>query len=200
VLLLVFASLGVLVAEDEVNLVGSSTLVGTEHDDIGSAVRELLLVELLILLEELEVSTTANKGVYNKRRLACEQSNRFRCQLLTLRLDLVLNHQGFALVVNLLGELGRDGVVGGSVLDHKTLVAINTLQDSRLFNGPFTNVSPFVVGLGVILLRSGSLPPRLPVVGELLQEGSLEGGGLTKKKTISTYVYYRESAFNCDIP
>jgi hypothetical protein len=46
-----------------VHLVGGSTLVGTEHDDIGSAVGELLLVKLLVLLEELEVGTTANQGV-----------------------------------------------------------------------------------------------------------------------------------------
>jgi hypothetical protein len=80
VLLLVFAGLGVLVAEDEVNLelismqfeaqecrlpylVGSTALVGTKHDNIGSAVRELFLVELLVLLEKLEVRTTANQRV-----------------------------------------------------------------------------------------------------------------------------------------
>jgi hypothetical protein len=35
VLLLVLASLGVLVAEDEVNLVGGAALVGTKHDNVG---------------------------------------------------------------------------------------------------------------------------------------------------------------------
>jgi hypothetical protein len=86
VLLLVLAGLGVLVTEDEVNLkycqlmirrepclgnkalisylVGSTTLVGTEHDHVGSSVGELLGVELLVLLEELHVGTTANKGVF----------------------------------------------------------------------------------------------------------------------------------------
>jgi hypothetical protein len=44
-------------------LVGSTALVGTKHDDIGSAIRELLLVELLVLLEELEVCTAANQRV-----------------------------------------------------------------------------------------------------------------------------------------
>lgn len=97
-----------------------------------------------------------------------------------MRLDLVLNHQGLALVVDLLGELGGDGVVSSGVLHDQTLVTIDTLQDSRLLNGPFTNVSPFILGLSVILLRVRRLPPSLPVVGELLKEGSLEGSGLTR--------------------
>lgn len=45
-------------------LVGSTALVGTEHDHVGSRVGELLGVELLVLLEELHVGTTANKGVF----------------------------------------------------------------------------------------------------------------------------------------
>jgi hypothetical protein len=94
--------------------------------------------------------------------------------------NLVLDHQGLALVVNLLRELGGDGVMGSGVLHDQTLVAIDTLQDSRLFHGPFTNVGPFVLRLGIILLRGRRLPTRLPVIGELLQERSLEGSGLTK--------------------
>ena len=62
-LLLVLAGLGVLVTEDEVNLVSGTALVRAEHDDIGSAVGELLLVELLVLLEKLKVGTAANQGV-----------------------------------------------------------------------------------------------------------------------------------------
>lgn len=58
-LLLVFASLGVLVVEDEVNFVGVATLVRTKHDDVGRGVAELLLVKSLVVTQELHVSTTA---------------------------------------------------------------------------------------------------------------------------------------------
>lgn len=63
VLLLVLASLGVLVVEDEMNLVGVSALVGAEHDDVRGGVGELILVESLVLAEKLEVSTTALEAV-----------------------------------------------------------------------------------------------------------------------------------------
>lgn len=68
-LLLIFAGLGVLVLEDEVNLeielgtmfqevwfngnkylVGSSTSVGTKHNDVGGGVGEFLGMKLLVLL------------------------------------------------------------------------------------------------------------------------------------------------------
>jgi hypothetical protein len=176
VLLLVLAGLGVLVTEDEVNLdvllaaghnarlawvsylVGGTALVGTEHDHVRGGVGELLLIELLVILKKLQVGTTADQGV--------------------LRLDLVLDNQGLALRVNLLGELGRDRVVSGRVLNNKTLVALNTLEDGGLLNGPLADVSPVFIRLGVILLRVGALPAGLPVVGELLEEGSLERGRL----------------------
>jgi hypothetical protein len=178
VLLLVLAGLGVLVTEDEVNLdgllagdhygglawfsylVGGTALVGTEHDHIRGGVGELLLVELLVVLKKLQVGTTADQGV--------------------LRLDLILDNQGLALRVNLFGELGRDSVVSGRVLDNKTLVALDTLEDGRLLNGPLADVSPVLIRLGVILLRVGALPAGLPVAGELLEEGSLERGRLNK--------------------
>lgn len=41
------------------NLVGSSTLVGPEHNNVGRAVGELLSVESLVVLEELHVGSTA---------------------------------------------------------------------------------------------------------------------------------------------
>ncbi len=63
VLLLVLARLGVLVVEDEVDLVGVAALVGAEHDDIRRGIGELLLVESLVLTEELQVSTTALETV-----------------------------------------------------------------------------------------------------------------------------------------
>lgn len=115
-------------------------------------------MELLVLLEELEVGTTAHQGV--------------------LRLDLILDYQGLALVVNLLGELGRDGVVRSRVLHDETLVTLHSLEDGGLLNSPLANEGPVLIGLGVVLLRVRELPPGLPVVGELLQEGSLESSRL----------------------
>ena len=108
-LLLVLASLGVLVAEDEVDLVGGATLVGTEHDDVGRGVGELFGVEGAVILEELHVGTSTLKA--------------------GLELCLVLDNQSLVGVVNGLGELGRDGVVSGLVLENQTLVTLNTAED-----------------------------------------------------------------------
>ena len=73
-------------------------------------------------------------------------------QQLTLELDLVLNNKRVILVVNGLGELGRDGVVSGFVLDDQTLVALHALEHRRLLNGPCANVCPlFIVALDILL-------------------------------------------------
>jgi hypothetical protein len=80
VLLLVLASLRILVTENEVNLddvslksmipvsegtylVGGTALVRTKHDNVRGGIREFVLVELLVLLEELEVGATALEAV-----------------------------------------------------------------------------------------------------------------------------------------
>lgn len=97
---------------------------------------------------------------------------------LTLRLDLILDNQGLAFVINLLGEFRRDGVVGSRVLHDETLVSVDALKDRGFLNGPFTDVGPVLFRLGVILLRMGWCPPRFPVIGELLEEGSFQGGRL----------------------
>ena len=100
------------------------------------------------------------------------------CEQPTLKLDLILNHKGVVLVVNGLGEFGRNGVVGSLVLDDQSLVTLHALQHGRLLNRPSANVSPlFVVGLD-ILLRVRGLPSGFPVIGELLQEGGFKFGGL----------------------
>lgn len=79
--------------------------------------------------------------------------------LLTLQLDLILDHQGLVLVVDLLGELGGDSVMGRRVLDHETLVALNTLQDGGFLDRPGANVGPVLIRLGVLLLGVGGGPP-----------------------------------------
>lgn len=101
-----------------------------------------------------------------------------KVRLLTLELNLILNNQGLILVVNLLGELGRDGMVSGGVLDHQTLVALNALQHGGLLDRPFTDVGPILLRLGILLLRVGGSPSGVPVVRELLQEWSLKASGL----------------------
>ena len=82
-------------------------------------------MELLVFLKKLQVGTTTDQRV--------------------LWFDLILNNQSLALVVNLLGKLGRDGVVGSRVFHNKTLVTLNSLEDSRLLDSPLTNVGPFLV-------------------------------------------------------
>lgn len=99
----------------------------------------------------------------------------------TLELGLVLNNQSLALVVNLLGELGGDGVVSGLVLDNQALVALHSLVDGGLLDGPLADVRPLLLLLACaleVLLCVGRLPSCLPVIGELLKEWTLEVCGL----------------------
>lgn len=44
-------------------LVGGTALVGAKHYHVGGSVGELLGMKLLVLLEKLEVGTTADQGV-----------------------------------------------------------------------------------------------------------------------------------------
>lgn len=96
----------------------------------------------------------------------------------TLRLDLILDNQGLAGVVDLGGELGGDGVVSGLVLQDETLVALNALEDGRLLNRPLAHVRPILIALCVLALSVRWSPSRLPVVGELFKEWSLDLGWL----------------------
>jgi hypothetical protein len=68
--------------------------------------------------------------------------------------------------------------MGGGVLDDKTLVALHALVDGGLLNRPLADVRPFLVGTLGVLLGVRGLPPLLPVIGELLEEGALELAGL----------------------
>lgn len=100
--------------------------------------------------------------------------------VLTLKFDLILNDQGLALVVNLLGELGRDGMMGSCVLHNQALITLHSLEDVWLFNSPFADVCPLLVlvrTLG-ILLGVRWLPSCLPIVCELLDEIALDSGRL----------------------
>jgi hypothetical protein len=112
---------------------------------------------------------------------------------LTLELHLVLHDERLALVVNLLGELGRDGVVRGRVLDNEALVAVDALVLVGLLDRPLADVGPFLlcvlVGAAGVLLGVGRLPPGLPVVGELLEEVRLDGGGLSDWWELSAAVH-----------
>ena len=113
---------------------------------------------------------------------------------LTLQLDLVLNNQGLVGVVNLVGELGGNSMVGRLVLDNKTLLALHTLEDVGLLNRPLANVGPLLISASGVLLGVGGLPSRLPVVGKLLDEtgGRLQGGRL-RGRTVSGLPHQRET-------
>jgi hypothetical protein len=93
-----------------------------------------------------------------------------------LKLDFVLDNECLSLVINLLGELGRDGMMSCSVLDDKTLVALHALVDMGLFYSPFSNICPFLILVRTlcVLLGMGWLPSGLPIVCELLKEVGLE--------------------------
>lgn len=75
-------------------------------------------------------------------------------------------------------------MVSSGVLDDETLVALHSLEDGGLLDGPLPNIGPFLallVGSGRALLRVRGLPSLLPVVGELLKEVGLDGGGLQNR-------------------
>jgi hypothetical protein len=69
-----------------------------------------------------------------------------------LKLHLVLYNQSLAFVVNLGGEFGGDGMMGGRVLDDKTFVAIYARVDSWLLYGPLSDVGPVLVTLRILFL------------------------------------------------
>ena len=69
-------------------------------------------------------------------------------------------------------------MVSSGVLDNKTLLALHALDDGGLLNSPLANVGPLLFGTSGVLLGVGRLPSSLPVVCELLEEGSLEAGRL----------------------
>jgi hypothetical protein len=93
---------------------------------------------------------------------------------LTLRLDLILNHQRLALVINLLGKLGGDGVVSGGILHNETLVALDSLENGGLFDGPVPDIGPVILRRRVLLFGVGRDPSGIPAFGELFEERSFQ--------------------------
>lgn len=103
-----------------------------------------------------------------------------------MKLDFVLYDESLALVVNLLGELGGDSVMGSCVLNNETLITLHTLENRWLLYSPFSNVSPLLIFVGAfgILLSMRWLPPGLPVVCELLNKVTLDGGRLSGRMSV----------------
>ena len=103
---------------------------------------------------------------------------------LTLKLDLVLDDECLALIIDLLGELGRDGMMSRCVLDDKALVALHALVNMGFFYSPFSYICPLLILVGAlcVLLGMGWLPSCLPIVCELLHEVTLDLGRLRRSR------------------
>jgi hypothetical protein len=111
-------------------------------------------VKLLVITQELHVCATALKTL--------------------LELDLILHNEGLALVVDLGGEFGRDSMMSSRILHHETLVARDAGENLGLFNRPLSNICPVLFSLGVLLLRMGWRPSRIPIISELFEEGGFQ--------------------------
>jgi len=65
------------------------------------------------------------------------------------------------------------------VLDNEAFVALNTLENSWLFDGPSADILPLLFSVLIgFFLGMRCLPSCIPVICELLEERSLEFGGL----------------------
>jgi hypothetical protein len=67
--------------------------------------------------------------------------------------------------------------VSSLILEHKTLVASDSLENCRLLDVPSPNILPFL--FSVLLLGVGRLPPGIPAICELLEERCFEGSRLS---------------------
>lgn len=102
-------------------------------------------------------------------------------KILTLKFDLILNNQVLTLRINWFRKLGRDGMVSSLVFDNKAFVTLHALQNHWLLNRPGADILPLLLGRFVRLLFGvRCLPSRVPIICELLEEGSFEIGGLMK--------------------
>jgi hypothetical protein len=101
-----------------------------------------------------------------------------------LELNLVLDNESLALVLNWFWELGRNSMMGRGILNHKTLITLHSLVYIWLLYSPLANICPLLIiirALGV-LLGMRRLPSLLPVICELLNEVCLESGRLQKSQ------------------
>lgn len=178
VLLFVFASDGVLVTEDKVQLrhdtsqhiccVGVSTThlvtragqVRTEHDNPRGRVREFLATRLEAVLEQLDVTTTAVSTL--------------------LVLYLVLNHEGLFFEVDRGCKRGRDGVVCSLGLCNETLLA-NDERCLRVLDLPLANVGKGLAAYGGLFGGLGGRPTFGPILCELFDEWGSDFSGLKER-------------------
>ena len=72
---------------------------------------------------------------------------RIEIEPLTLQLDLVLDDESLALVVNCLWEFGGNSVMSSGVLDDETLVTLHSLEDLWFLNGPLADVLPLLLDI-----------------------------------------------------
>lgn len=131
--------------------------VRTEHDSPWGLVRELLARSLEAVLKKLDVSTAAVSAL--------------------LVLDLVLNDERLFAEVDGVLERCRDGVVGSLGLGNQALVTLNQRLEGIL-DLPLTDIAEGLAADRSLLCGFGGCPPLGPVLGELLEERSLDGGGL----------------------
>lgn len=120
-------------------------------------VGELLAAGLEAILEEFHIATTAVAAL--------------------LVFDFVLYNKGFVGKSDGRREGGRDSVVGCLALRDETLVAVND-RDGRIFDIPFADIAEGLTPDGCLLRGLGGCPSVSPVVSELLNERSLDLGGL----------------------
>ena len=131
--------------------------VRTKHDRPRSLVIELLAGGLETVLEELNVATTAVAAL--------------------LVLDLVLNDERLVVELDRLSEGSGDGMVGSLVLGDESLVTLDRGLEGILYL-PLANIAEGLCADWSLLGRFRHSPSFTPVVGELFEEGSLDGRGL----------------------
>lgn len=77
--------------------------------------------------------------------------------------------------------------MGCRVLYNKPLITLNAFQDMGFLNGPFANVRPFFVGLGIFFLCMRGLPPGLPLIRELFDEICFDPCGRLQESLIHAF-------------
>jgi hypothetical protein len=128
-----------------------ASVVGSEHHNPRSGIREFLPAGLEAILKKFDVTTTTVAAL--------------------LVLDLILNDEGFVLEVDRGGKRCRDSVVSGLGLGNKALVSLNEGR-LRFLNLPFADVGEYLTADWCLLSCLRRCPAFRIVVGELLNERS----------------------------